>query len=129
MAERIMKRINLLACVLALLSSAAMASNHEIKPKMPNLSGIGIGKKLYDQNCASCHGVSLKGTNQGPPFLHRVYHPNHHRDSVFHRAVQRGVRQHHWKFGNMQPVKRVRRDMVASIVEYVRFMQKQAGIF
>ena len=129
MAERIMKRINLLACVLALLSSAAMASNHEIKPKMPNLSGIGIGKKLYDQNCASCHGVSLKGTNQGPPFLHRVYHPNHHRDSVFHTAVQRGVRQHHWKFGNMQPVKRVRRDMVASIVEYVRFMQKQAGIF
>ena len=129
MAERIMKRINLLACVLALLSSAAMASNHEIKPKMPNLSGIGIGKKLYDQNCASCHGVSLKGTNQGPPFLHRVYHPNHHRDSVFHTAVQRGVRQHHWKFGNMQPVKRVRRDMVASIVQYVRFMQKQAGIF
>ena len=124
-----MKRINLLAGVLALLSSAAMASNHEIKPKMPNLSGIGIGKKLYDLNCASCHGVSLKGTNQGPPFLHRVYHPNHHRDSVFHTAVQRGVRQHHWKFGNMQPVKRVRRDMVASIVEYVRFMQKQAGIF
>ena len=124
-----MKRIILLAGVLALLSSAAMASNHEIKPKMPNLSGIGIGKKLYDQNCASCHGVSLKGTNQGPPFLHRVYHPNHHRDSVFHTAVQRGVRQHHWKFGNMQPVKRVRRDMVASIVEYVRFMQKQARIF
>jgi mono/diheme cytochrome c family protein len=119
----------LLAGGLALIWSAALASDHEIKPKMPNLSGIGVGKKLYDKNCGACHGANLRGTSQGPTFLHRVYHPGHHGDGAFHVAVLRGVRQHHWKFGNMAPVKGVNRRMVASIVQYVRFMQKQAGIF
>jgi len=124
-----MKRMFLLAGLLLFFSASAMATNHEIKPVMPNLSGIGIGKKLYDRHCASCHGVSMKGTNQGPPFLHRIYHPSHHANGAFHMAVQRGIRRHHWKFGNMPAIKRVRRGMVSSIIKYVRFMQKQAGIF
>ena len=119
----------MLTGVLLFMASPAMATNHEIKPVMPNLSGIGIGKKLYDENCASCHGVSMKGTDQGPAFLHRVYHPNHHGDAAFYIAVQRGVRRHHWRFGNMPALKGVRRAMVSSIVKYIRFMQKQAGIF
>jgi hypothetical protein len=71
----------------------------------------------------------MKGTKKGPPFLHRIYHPGHHADGSFYVAVQRGTRQHHWKFGNMEPVTGVSQAMVASIVQYVRFMQKQAGIF
>ncbi len=124
-----MKRMILFAGILLFISASAMATNHEIKPVIPNLSAIGIGKKLYDKNCGSCHGVSMKGTNQGPPFLHRIYHPNHHGDGAFYLAVQRGVRRHHWKFGNMPALKSVRRAMVSSIIKYVRFMQKQAGIF
>ena len=124
-----MKRMILFATILLFISSTALATNHEIKPVMPNLAGIGIGKKLCDKNCACCHGVSMKGTNQGPPFLHRIYHPRHHADGAFYLAVQRGVRRHHWKFGDMPAVKGVRRGMVSSIIKYIRFMQKQAGIF
>jgi mono/diheme cytochrome c family protein len=124
-----MRRILLFAVALLLMGSAAMASNHEIKPIMPNLSGIGVGKKLYDKNCASCHGATLRGTKQGPTFLHRIYHPGHHADGSFYLAVKRGVRQHHWKFGNMKPLNKVDQRMVSSIIQYVRFMQKQAGIF
>ena len=38
------------------------------------------GKALYAQHCASCHGADLKGSNQGPPMLHRIYEPSHHAD-------------------------------------------------
>ncbi|MAF48102.1 MAG: c-type cytochrome [Rhodospirillales bacterium] len=124
-----MKRIILLAGILAFTGFGAMASDHEIPQKRPNISGIGFGKALYDKFCASCHGTKMKGTKKGPPFLHRIYHPGHHADGSFYVAVQRGTRQHHWKFGNMEPVTGVSQAMVASIVQYVRFMQKQAGIF
>ena len=47
----------MLTGVVLFVASSAMATNHEIKPVMPNLSGIGIGKMLYDEHCASCHGA------------------------------------------------------------------------
>ena len=88
-----------------------------------------IGKLLYGKFCSSCHGVDLKGTRQGPPFLHRVYHPGHHGDGSFFLAAKRGVRAHHWKFGNMPPVEGVDEDMIGAIVKYVRHIQKSAGLF
>ena len=88
-----------------------------------------IGKLLYGKSCSSCHGVDLKGTRQGPPFLHRVYHPGHHGDGSFFLAAKRGVRAHHWKFGNMPPVEGVDEDMIGAIVKYVRHIQKSAGLF
>ena len=88
-----------------------------------------LGQALYGKFCASCHGVDLKGTKQGPPFLHRVYHPGHHSDGSFFLAAKNGARAHHWKFGDMKPVEGVNESIVASIVKYVRHVQKLAGLF
>ncbi|NQV56390.1 MAG: cytochrome c [Rhodospirillales bacterium] len=115
--------------IAAIFAPAALATNHAKNSAGAVPGGIGLGKALFNKNCASCHGVSLKGTENGPPFLHRFYHPGHHADGSFFIAVTRGVRQHHWKFGNMEPLPGVSRPMITSIVKYVRYMQKQAGIF
>ena len=92
---------------------------------MPNPA---LGKRLFEQHCASCHGSDLKGTHQGPPFLHPVYEPSHHGDASFQAAAKFGVRAHHWKFGDMPAVAGLSADDVAHITAHVRQQQRAAGI-
>lgn len=33
------------------------------------------GVQLYAQACSACHGLDLRGTDQGPPLLDRIYEP------------------------------------------------------
>lgn len=91
-------------------------------------AAVAAGSELYADNCASCHGTDLNGTETGPPFLDVIYAPNHHADEAFQRAVVGGVQPHHWSFGPMAPVAGLSRDEVALIVEYVRSEQEAAGI-
>ncbi|MGB5854104.1 MAG: c-type cytochrome [Oceanisphaera sp.] len=86
------------------------------------------GKQTYNDNCASCHGADLKGTRQGPPFIHQVYEPSHHGDEAFYRAAANGVRAHHWRFGDMPPVSNVTRKEMADIIAYIREQQREYGI-
>ena len=121
--------LKLMLVAAACVGLPALAQTWQVpKPSpglMPNPSA---GKSLYEKNCAACHGVALDGTDKGPPFLHRVYVPSHHGDAAFQLAVRNGVRAHHWKFGDMQPVPAVSADDVAHITAYVRVGQRQAGI-
>ena len=87
------------------------------------------GEALFNQNCAVCHGAQAAGTEKGPPLVHRIYEPNHHTDIAFLLAVRNGVRQHHWPFGDMPPVEGVEDADVALIVNYVRGLQRAAGIY
>ena len=87
------------------------------------------GEQKFNANCSRCHGIGGVGTNQGPPFLHKVYEPNHHGDAAFQRAAATGVKAHHWQFGDMPKVDAVKPEDVDEIVKYVRWLQKQAGIF
>ena len=87
------------------------------------------GKSLFEANCASCHGSAALGSAQGPPLVHAVYEPNHHADAAFLLAAQRGVRAHHWSFGDMPPVPGVSGEEVGVIAEYVRWLQRQAGVY
>ncbi|MFZ5876278.1 MAG: c-type cytochrome [Nitrospirota bacterium] len=86
------------------------------------------GKRLFDTNCARCHGVHAAGTGRGPSFLSKIYEPSHHGDEAFLLAVKRGVTAHHWGFGNMPPIPGVADDDVVKIVGYVRWAQRIAGI-
>lgn len=86
------------------------------------------GKVLYSQNCASCHGADLKGSDKGPPFLHRIYEPSHHADLTFQLAVKNGSRAHHWQFGDMKPVPGLSPNDVAHVTAYVRSEQHKVGI-
>jgi mono/diheme cytochrome c family protein len=86
------------------------------------------GASLFANNCSTCHGERALGTNQGPPLVHIIYEPSHHADVSFLYAVQRGVRAHHWQFGDMPPIPTMTNEEVAEIVAYVRFLQRQVGI-
>ena len=86
------------------------------------------GETAFNANCAACHGKHAVGTDHGPPFVHRIYEPNHHADQAFQLAAANGVRAHHWLFGNMPKIESVTPGDVDQIVKYVRWLQRQAGI-
>jgi len=94
----------------------------------PVPAGLADGERLFNDNCARCHGIRAAGTDAGPPLVHVVYEPNHHADIAFQRAVTLGVPAHHWRFGNMPPVPGVDEAAVERITAYVRWLQRAAGI-
>jgi len=97
--------------------------------KVPKLSETAAqGKRAFDANCATCHGESGSGSDQGPPLVHSIYNPGHHADDAFFLAAKRGVRQHHWRFGNMPPLPDMRDEDLRTLVQYVRELQRANGI-
>lgn len=100
------------------------------KPAEPEMTpALNLGKMNYDAYCASCHGKTARGTDKGPTFISRIYHPGHHGDGAFFLAPKNGVRAHHWPFGNMPPVKGVTDAQLQSILQYVRAVQQANGLF
>ena len=95
----------------------------------PTPAEYSSGEELFNANCSTCHGLQAAGTQQGPALVHIIYETNHHADASFYRAAQVGVRRHHWDFGNMAPVPAVTQDDVRQIISYVRWLQREAGIF
>src|SRR5690606_16174392 len=87
------------------------------------------GELIYRENCSSCHGQAALGTPQGPPLVHRIYEPSHHADISFVLAAERGVRAHHWRFGDMPPQPGVTREEVEEVVGYIRWLQREAGVY
>lgn len=111
------------------MASAGHAQTMQIpKPSSGLMPNPALGKKLYAANCASCHGADLKGSDKGPPMLHKVYEPSHHSDVAFQLAVKNGVRAHHWKFGDMAPVPAMTPDEVVHITAFIRAEQRKVGI-
>lgn len=86
------------------------------------------GEKLFSANCSACHGATANGTNQGPPLVHQIYEPGHHSNASFVIAVARGVRAHHWDFGNMPAVDGLSIDQIHQVICYVRELQLSSGI-
>ena len=97
-----------------------------VEPSLTQLAQRGKG--AFDANCATCHGPGGSGTDRGPPLIHDIYNPGHHGDAAFLIAAQRGVRQHHWQFGNMPPQPQVSQDDIRAIVRYIREVQLANGI-
>lgn len=87
-----------------------------------------LGKALFNETCAECHGVNGSGTMQGPPLVHIIYEPRHHSDKAFYLAVTSGVRQHHWTYGDMLPQPHVSPDDVTKIIRFIRELQVANGI-
>ena len=113
----------------ALFYSASTSSKATVTVKLPELSSQArAGQVAFDANCASCHGKNAAGSEKGPPFINDIYNPGHHPDAAFVSAVQRGVGQHHWPYGNMPPQPQVTEQEIAAIVRYVRELQEANGI-
>lgn len=86
------------------------------------------GAALFDTHCSRCHGPGGRGSDQGPPLVHRIYEPSHHPDAAFYQAVAHGVRAHHWHFGDMPRIGGLSDAEVTAIIDYVRARQREAGI-
>lgn len=125
-----MKHLKTVAVLAGLLLSAiAQAQTMQIpKPSEGLMPNPALGKKLFAANCAACHGADMKGSDKGPPMLHKVYEPSHHGDVAFQLAVKNGVRAHHWQFGDMKPVPGLTPDDVAHITAFIRAEQRKVGI-
>lgn len=118
--------------LLVALVAMPACSQGETAPKgsaAPVPAELQAGEAKFKANCAACHGGGGVGTSQGPPLVHKIYEPNHHGDAAFQRAAATGVRAHHWEFGNMPKIETVTPEDVDQIIQYVRWLQKQAGIF
>ena len=110
---------------LILLSTPGYAAENEAGFIVP--FQYGLGKNLYEKDCASCHGNWGKGTEKGPPLMHNFYKPSHHGDAAFYRAALSGARAHHWKFGDMPAVEGMTREKMDQIIPYVRWLQEKSG--
>lgn len=102
-----------------------------VSVKVPSLSARAQqGQIVFDANCASCHGVNGAGSGKkGPPLVHDIYNPGHHADEAFIRAARFGVRQHHWRFGDMPKQPNVSPEDARTVIRYIRELQQANGIF
>jgi mono/diheme cytochrome c family protein len=104
-------------------------SQYSVQVSVPQFSTVAAeGRDLFNANCSACHGENASGTENGPPLIHNYYKPNHHGDGAFLNAAMKGVRAHHWQFGNMPPVEGMTAPKVLKIVRYVRELQRANGI-
>ncbi len=118
----------------ALAAGLALAGCNERAPRMefepgPVPAEHVAAERLFDANCARCHGQRAAGTDAGPPLVHRYYEPAHHADIAFQRAVAFGVQAHHWSYGPMPPIAGLEESEVERITAYVRWLQRKAGVF
>ncbi|CAC9585490.1 hypothetical protein BHECKSOX_2191 [Bathymodiolus heckerae thiotrophic gill symbiont] len=104
------------------------ATRNSVFPDSNYKSSIYQGEAVYQSNCVGCHGGSLLGTEKGPSLLEDVYKSSHHADLSFYYAINDGVRQHHWQFGDMPAIKGLSPEGISDITAYVRHKQKIAKI-
>ena len=120
----------LIGLLFLMFSGGGKKQSAGIDVKMPTLSAAAAsGHDIFKINCSQCHGPNAEGTTQGPTLIHKYYEPNHHADGAFYRAATNGVRAHHWRFGNMPPIRTVTTQDVSKIIAFVREVQKANGIF
>ena len=113
----------------ALLLGALLVPAATAAPISKSPPALAQGETLFNTHCASCHGAGARGSAKGPAFLDKIYEPNHHADAAFYRAPELGVRAHHWKFGDMPKIPGVTREDLSQIIPYIRWLQKEAGVF
>jgi mono/diheme cytochrome c family protein len=85
------------------------------------------GAALSADNCASCHGADLRGSDEGPSQLSVVYEPSHHGDESYRKAIRFGAAPHHWNFGTMPPNDELDDAQIDAIIAFIRAEQERLG--
>src|SRR3989304_1806377 len=75
--KRVIRPLHVAVFFAAAGIAAFVANNYSSKPDatptvVPPVAGMAaVGKRLYDANCAACHGKNGGGSEQGPPLIHK----------------------------------------------------------
>ena len=84
----------LLVLTFGLIASPSFA-NHPVN--ISDQAQVKLGKKIYQENCATCHGVNLQGPEnpedfgkRKPPRLDAKGHGSHHSDQVHFKQIELG---------------------------------------
>lgn len=117
----------LLAFSMVSVATHSAETNNANKPRVPFQYALGL--KKFQAMCSECHGEWGKGAKKGPPLTHRYYKPSHHNDNAFYHAALKGVKGHHWNFGDMPPVPGITKQDLDVIVPFVRWLQQESGIY
>jgi mono/diheme cytochrome c family protein len=116
-----------LAAMASLFTGREVVRAPIVQPEMLSAGAL-QGERAYNESCVQCHGLRGAGTYRGPPLVHQIYEPGHHADRAFQLAVRGGVRQHHWRFGNMPPQPQVSDVELRRIINYIREVQRANGV-
>ena len=108
-------------------TAPAVTSDAPAPPTTAAALAIPDGAAVYQQYCAECHGVDLRGTDKGPSQLSIIYEPNHHGDYAYRVAIREGTREHHWWFGDMPPVEGITDLEIEKVISYIRAEQERLG--
>jgi mono/diheme cytochrome c family protein len=131
-AEAPVKAADKLAAVLGLTVDGKPLSLRFMQAELvvPALSGPAeSGRKAFEAVCASCHGVALRGTDNGPPLLHPFYAlGSAHGDDVILAAMNSGAKSHMWKFGDMPKPEGLKPGQDKDVLAYIRAMQAANGL-
>lgn len=116
------------AVLIAIVGAAAMMAGCAADEAQTVAPAAGsTGAEIYASSCASCHGTDLRGTDKGPSQLSIVYEPNHHPDAAYRSAIINGAGQHHWNFGDMEPVEGLDDEQIEAVIAYIRSEQQRLG--
>jgi mono/diheme cytochrome c family protein len=119
--------LGIIVAAMALAVGLAACGSEDASSGAPTAPSADRGAELYAESCASCHGADLRGSDKGPSHLSVVYEPNHHTDDSFRNAIANGAPQHHWNFGDMEPVEGLTDDDVEAAIAFVRAEQQRQG--
>ena len=108
-------------------TAPAITSDAPAPPTTAAGPAVPDGAAVYQQYCAECHGVDLRGTDKGPSQLSIIYEPNHHGDYAYRVAIREGTREHHWWFGDMPPVEGITDLEIEKVISYIRAEQERLG--
>jgi len=111
-------------------AQVADAAGEMVSVALPALEGVElVGQRVFETKCATCHGPNAGGIEgAGPPLIHKIYEPSHHGDMAFVLAATRGVRAHHWRFGDMPPVEGITQAEIGAVIAFIRRVQRENGI-
>ena len=87
-----------------------------------------MGRSLFAEHCAACHGAYGEGAVEGPPLVHPMYASDQLSTADFQAAIRHGVIAHRWPFGDMPRIKGLDPEAVEEVYAFVREMQRANDI-
>jgi mono/diheme cytochrome c family protein len=89
---------------------------------------VARGEVLFASNCVVCHGEQAMGNPNGPPLVHELYAADVYSNEEFRAAVNEGVPERHWDFGEMPSMRGLSDQQIDDIIAYVHERQRAAGL-